>query len=159
MNKEQEVIALKIIEFMKSNNGYIYRTQLNNFIKYGEEQIMIVNYLDQNGGLGLIKSKSNDVYYLTPKGNQFTNFEDLEKLSKKVDEREELEVKNIRLENENLEYQKSIRGLSKDISDLTKTNLELQNKHLKKYILYSILGFIVGVLVTNWKEIIILYSE
>jgi len=160
MNKEQQTIAQKVIKYMKVNNGYIYRKQLDNFIKYGDEQLMIIKYISDNGGLGLIKSISKeDVYSLTPKGNQFTNFDELEKISKKAEERDDLEMKNMRLENENLEYQKSIRNLNNDIAKLTETNLKLQNKHLKKYILYSVISLIIGVLMANWREIIKLFGE
>ena len=42
------------------------------------------------------------------------------------------------------------------IAKLTEINLTLQNKQLKSKIWFSIIGFIIGVIATNWKEILIL---
>lgn len=40
------------------------------------------------------------------------------------------------------------------IAMLTEINLTLQNKQLKTKMWFSIIGFIIGVIVTNWKEIL-----
>lgn len=40
------------------------------------------------------------------------------------------------------------------IAKLAETNLALQNKHLRTKMLFSVIGFILGVIVTNWKEIL-----
>jgi hypothetical protein len=53
----------------------------------------------------------------------------------KLDDKEKLEIK---------------------IAKLTEINLTLQNKQLKSKIWFSIIGFILGVIATNWKEILIL---
>ncbi len=37
---------------------------------------------------------------------------------------------------------------------LQNVNLRLQNKHLKRYFLYSIGGFLSGLIIANWKEIL-----
>ena len=43
-----------------------------------------------------------------------------------------------------------------EIQRLTIENLELQNKQLKRTVLYSIIGFIMGGIITNLKDILIL---
>jgi len=54
-------------------------------------------------------------------------------------EKEQLEVDNLKLQNENLKYAKSIREKEEKISELTLINLNLQNKQLKK--VYTIFYF------------------
>lgn len=44
--------------------------------------------------------------------------------------------------------------LDKRIKELTLENLELSNKHKKRYILYSIAGFVSGAIITNIRDII-----
>lgn len=46
--------------------------------------------------------------------------------------------------------------LKDEIDRLTKTNLILQNKELRNKVWYSIIGFTVGAILTNVKEILIL---
>jgi len=46
--------------------------------------------------------------------------------------------------------------LETKIAELTEINLTLQNKQLRTKMLFSIIGFILGVIATNWKEILIL---
>lgn len=45
-------------------------------------------------------------------------------------------------------------SLKDEIDRLTKENLELQNQQLKRYILYSVIAFILGALITNIKDIL-----
>lgn len=46
--------------------------------------------------------------------------------------------------------------LETKIAELTEINLTLQNKQLRTKMLFSIIGFMLGVIATNWKEILIL---
>lgn len=46
--------------------------------------------------------------------------------------------------------------LENKIANLTEINLTLQNKQLRTKMWFSIIGFILGVIATNWKEILIL---
>lgn len=55
-------------------------------------------------------------------------------------------------EQENIQVNE--KELDKRIKKLTLENLELSNKHKKRYILYSIIGFVCGAIVTNIKDII-----
>jgi hypothetical protein len=42
------------------------------------------------------------------------------------------------------------------IAELTEINLTLQNKQLRTKMLFSIIGFIIGAIATNWKDILII---
>lgn len=55
-----------------------------------------------------------------------------------------------------LEKQNSVKDKDNEIRDLTAKNLRLQNKQLKRYILYSIIFFILGVVTSNLKDILTL---
>lgn len=44
--------------------------------------------------------------------------------------------------------------LETKIAELTEINLTLQNKQLRAKMLFSIIGFILGIMATNWKEIL-----
>lgn len=66
------------------------------------------------------------------------------------------------LENEKIKIEKKesrdvleleIRNKEKEIRVLTISNLKLQNKHLSRYIFYSIISFVLGVVISNLKEI------
>lgn len=46
--------------------------------------------------------------------------------------------------------------LENKIAELTATNLSLQNRQLKNRVLFSIMGFILGFIAANWKEILII---
>ena len=51
-----------------------------------------------------------------------------------------------------------IKELELKIKELTVKNLELQNKQMKRTVLYSIIGFLAGAIVTNLKDILILLN-
>ena len=63
-----------------------------------------------------------------------------------IEVKNELETRNLALNNENLEYQKSNRELEKQITLLQKENLKLQNMKLYFTIGSIIAGFITGVI-------------
>lgn len=44
--------------------------------------------------------------------------------------------------------------LGTKIAELTEINLIMQNKQLRTKMLFSIIGFILGIIATNWKEIL-----
>jgi hypothetical protein len=52
------------------------------------------------------------------------------------------------------DYQKESRTFNIEINKLTKENLILQNKDLKRKVLFGIIGFIIGAIITNLKDII-----
>ena len=52
----------------------------------------------------------------------------------------------------------NIKELENKILNLTETNLNLQNTHFRRYILYSLISFIAGAILTNVKDILILLN-
>jgi len=54
---------------------------------------------------------------------------------------------------------KEDRKLQQTINKLTAENLELQNKELKRKILFGIIGFIAGAIVSNLKDILALFNS
>lgn len=64
------------------------------------------------------------------------------------------EMDNSRLENENLRYVQSIREKNEKISELTIKNLKLQNKQLKWTIFFIILGLFVTFISSNFEKIL-----
>lgn len=69
--------------------------------------------------------------------------------------RQNLEVENLKLQNESFKYENSIRDKQQEIDKLTIENLKLQNRQLKRYILYSVIGVIFGIVISEYKEILI----
>ena len=53
-----------------------------------------------------------------------------------------------------IKKQDRLDGLEIKIKELTIKNLELENKQLKRYVLYSIISFIAGAIITNLKDIL-----
>lgn len=47
-----------------------------------------------------------------------------------------------------------LKNLHIENARLLNINLQLQNRHFKRYILYSIIGFLAGVISSNWRDII-----
>ncbi|WP_417859521.1 hypothetical protein [Xanthomarina gelatinilytica] len=48
--------------------------------------------------------------------------------------------------------------LRDEIDRLTKVNLELQNKQMRRYVVYSIIAFMLGAIITNVKDILDLWK-
>jgi len=61
-------------------------------------------------------------------------------------EKNEHEINKNSIEYDNLKLQK-------EVSLLTVENLKLQNRQMKRYVLYSIVGFVMGIVASNIKEI------
>jgi hypothetical protein len=129
LNKETDMVFAQIsdIEFDATNDGEI------------------VDYIREND---LIRSKKGEfsydaLVYITQNGRnilEYNSWEDyIESKNKSI-------KKSYKKENERQE-------LKDEIDRLTKVNLELQNKHLKRYIIYSIISFILGGILTNLKDI------
>lgn len=72
-------------------------------------------------------------------------------------ERKALETNNLKLQNENLDYSKSVREQEAEISRLTTLHLELQNKQMKRHVLFAVVSFLAGALITNLKDILDLF--
>lgn len=57
-----------------------------------------------------------------------------------------------------LKEKSRVEELDLKIKELIANNLHLQNKQLKRYVLYSIIGFVLGAIVTSLKDILILFK-
>jgi hypothetical protein len=113
-----------------------------------------LNYL--TGKKYLINISPHDVVYeLSPLGRLiFIDTMNQHKIQNEgITIKQNLEVENLKLQNESIKYQKSIRDNHEKINDLTMLNLKLQNRQLKRYILYSFIGFFGGVLFSNLSKI------
>lgn len=71
----------------------------------------------------------------------------------------ELQEENLHLQNDNLKYTQSIREKEEEIRRLSSKNLKLQNRQLKWYITFSIIGFILGAIVTNLELILKYFNQ
>lgn len=81
------------------------------------------------------------------KGYKQTEIEYKESLTKDY-ELKQLTTENLKLQNESLAYQIRIRDKESEIRQLTADNLHLQNRQLKRYVLYAIIGSVVGAIIT-----------
>jgi hypothetical protein len=73
--------------------------------------------------------------------------------SEKAESKDVLEFENLKLQNESSEYAKTLRQKEEEIRELTSSNLILQNRQLRRYVLYSSISFILGAILTNLKDI------
>ncbi len=64
-----------------------------------------------------------------------------------------LTKENLMLQNESLKYQQTIREQQEKIANLTEENISLQNRKLRRYIIYSIISAIFGAIASNLKEL------
>ena len=72
--------------------------------------------------------------------------------------KEQFELENLRLENENLQHSKSLRDKDRNISELTIKNLKLQNRQLKWNLVFIIIGFIIGFVTSNFNWILKIFG-
>ncbi|CAM4006806.1 hypothetical protein FLSI110296_08845 [Flavobacterium sinopsychrotolerans] len=63
------------------------------------------------------------------------------------------EIKKVGIE-KYLKEENRVEELDLKIKELTAINLNLQNKQLKRYILYSVISFVLGAISTNIEEIL-----
>ena len=68
-------------------------------------------------------------------------------LELKIQEKESLELENLKLQKEASEYQKSIRGLESKIRNLTRDSLRLGNWDIKFRWLIAVITFLIGFIV------------
>ncbi|MBG6110607.1 hypothetical protein IWX84_001486 [Flavobacterium sp. CG_9.10] len=118
----------------------------------------------------LIDEDYNGKIYLLSKALEIINYggwikylTEAEKHTRVITEKnnikESLEIKNLKLQNENFEYSKTLRIKEDEIRTLTGFNLKLQNRQLARYIFYSIFSFISGVLLTNLTHVLDLFRK
>ena len=107
-----------------------------------------VNYLLTRKILIKIATQSNK-YKLSDIGIDLLN--QLESESKQEKELRELEVENLRLQNDKAKYEITLRRQQEEISSLTAKNLRLQNNNLKRTIIVAIITGLTVFITTNWQ--------
>ncbi|SEF66489.1 hypothetical protein SAMN05421847_0579 [Halpernia humi] len=85
--------------------------------------------------------------YITRKGKTISENGGWLKYLEVENGKEKHEINKSSIEYENL-------NLQKEISILTIENLKLQNTQLRRYIIYSVSGFVMGIVAGNIKEIV-----
>jgi len=134
MQERQERVLEFIIQTLKKRSGEMEIYRLNIKIHKNSDPFFdtraLVEILNQRN---LVNVNSNDTVSLTAEGWEFNSFSDIRKTNQEIEEAEVLKTKNLKLQNE---------------------NLTLQNKHLKRYILYAIIGFVFGAILTNYSDIL-----
>lgn len=115
---------------------------------------LVINELVERGVVSQNKCNSvireNSIRFLKTKGFLKSN----SKLNQYNPTAEVYGIQKVGIENF-LKEKNEIEQLELKIKKLTIKNLELQNKQLKRYALYSIISFILGAFVTNFKDILI----
>lgn len=141
-----------IIETLKNSTGSIGFHQLSNIVEAETNNKFIVfSLLERLEQMELIDNQFMQSTKLTNKGWDFKSFQSLRNKSASEEISRKLNLENLELQNENLKFQNSIQDKQIEINNLTIENLRLQNKQLKKYIFYSIVGFISGAILTNFN--------
>jgi hypothetical protein len=139
-------------------NGKIDLNSLHSHFHYDmsdQEFNNSINYLI--GKKYLIPTNEHSVeYHISEIGRTLilNILKDKENASDRRNAIEQLQVENLKLQNDNLKYQNSLRTQQSEIDRLTIENLKLQNKQLRRYIFYSIIGFVAGAFLSKIKEII-----
>ena len=88
------------------------------------------------------------VYKLSDRAKQY--LVSLRQNAYKQEQRQNLEVDNLRLQNEAMQHQATLRRQEAQIRSLNETNLQLQNKNIKRTVLFFILGSLVTFIASNW---------
>ena len=70
------------------------------------------------------------------------------------DLKSKLEITNLKLQNENLEYSWNLRDKESEIRRLTTKNLKLQNKDYKLKTFIGIISFLIGFLLSNVDKVL-----
>lgn len=129
---------------------YQYEFDLTNK-QFGES----INYLIRKKYLQMVEEDSL-TYELSGFGRQ-TIIDFINGNKAEIDKqafRERLEIENLRLQNESIKYQNSLREKQEEINRLTLENLKLENGQLRKYLLYAIFGAVFTFISTNYLEIL-----
>ncbi|RKS42512.1 hypothetical protein BC962_3270 [Gillisia mitskevichiae] len=74
------------------------------------------------------------------------------KIESDTQEKEKLEIDNLKLQKENLEYQKSIRAKEEQIQTLTRDNLRLGNWDIRFRWYIAIITFVIGFIIKYFVE-------
>ena len=155
MDKRLELSLEKAIFTLQEWSGHLeeYRLQrriTNNGGDHFYEIKFLIRRLVQ---LELVEENNSQSVTLTQKGWEFKGFDHIRFEGFLKRDAENLAQENLKLQNENLAIQNSSQGRQAEIDKLIIENLKLQNQQIKRYIIYSIVAFIAGAILTNYKEI------
>lgn len=164
MTKFDENIDLNLKIIYNGNNHCVFISELKNVEGDFLDDFDGKRMADKLADKGLI-TRTDELCEITKRGLEvietggWEEYKKIEEEAKKSEieerkQRSDLESENLRLQNENLKYEKSIRKSNEKIDRLTVKNLELQNTHLKYYFLFSVIGFILGAVVSNLEFVI-----
>jgi hypothetical protein len=139
---------------LKLNENYPDGDSINSLAhKYKKDTGKIFDYKDQNHFQELYDNK-----YFTNNGNGsylVITAETKEKIDTYGSLSNYFEEEN-NLNQSNQKEDEELKKLQTDNLKLQNENLVLQNKHIKRYVLYALVSFIIGAIVTNIKDILIL---
>ena len=140
--------------------SYDYKKEFNINLKDDEikflEDKFFNDLFDPIGNVGLFKLTTRAKEIKDEFGSYSNYIKSQNQETINYQEVKDLEKENLKLDIENKKYLKTIREQEYRIRDLTELNSSLQYKHLKRYIFYSILSFIGGLIIANWKYILLL---
>lgn len=142
LTKEQ---SQKGDEFLKKLllDGALERQTVYDFFNDRDEAIVICKTLEKKGIIILNTPTYNDPFVFVVPDDGISTFLKNGGLTKTAND---LEKQNLILE------------IEEEIRSLTSKNLQLQNKQLKRVVLYSIISFVAGAIVSNLKEILVLLN-
>jgi hypothetical protein len=154
MQLRQENVLEFIINTLKERSGSMDIYSLEKAIIRSNDSYFETRFLaDRLQQLELVEYNVGQDLKLTQKGWDFTSFSDIKMKDYEQNEAHSLTIQNLKLQNEMLNYQYSEKDKQSEIDNLTIENLRLQNRQLKWYIIFSILSFISGAILTNIKDI------
>ena len=146
-------IKLKLLQYY-SENGSIDLNNVHQHFNYdfSDQQFSdAINYLI---GKRYLKDSRNELapfHEITEQGRQVLN--DICRQNNTESNRrqlkENLELENLTLQNDQNRHQIALRKQQAEIDRLTVKNLQLQNRQLKNYVLFAIISFICGLIASN----------
>lgn len=98
--------------------------------------------------------RGNSIRFLKTKGFLKANV----KKTQYIPTSEIYEIKKTGIE-KYLKEESQVEELDLEIKKLTAINLNLQNKQLKRYILYSVISFVLGAILTNLEVVLKFFNE
>lgn len=153
LTKEQSIKGDNFLNELLSE-GNLQRQSVYNFFSDRNEAILICDFLSKKNFIKLLAPTDTEPFSVIEKKDGLSFFLKNGGLTKiAVD----LEIEK-KASEEKIKNQKELEFLNKKLTKLSIINIELQNRKLKRELLFGIIGFIIGVIITNWKDILILMN-
>jgi len=146
----------EIIYLLQESDGILdYSRLIKRLISKGRDEFYsFEKLLHKLKDLELIENANGSSIKLTSIGNEFKGFDQIDYQKYRETKIEILNIENLELTNQNLTIQNSSLNRQIEIDNLTIENLKLQNNEMKRRILYAIISFTAGAILTNIKDII-----